>query len=74
VSYLGLYKEETKIKIRTKRALQIIKSPSAESRAKSSSSQLGIPKPQKIVQCPYCKKAGALNNMNRWHFNNCTSK
>ena len=37
-------------------------------------SQLGIPKPQKIVTCSHCNKQGALNNMKRWHFDNCREK
>lgn len=35
---------------------------------------LGKPKPQQIVECPHCKKQGALNNMKRWHFDNCKGK
>ncbi len=23
------------------------------------------------VECPYCKKQGAMNTMSRWHFDNC---
>jgi hypothetical protein len=44
---------------------------SKESNLKRSLAQKGKPKPQKIVECPYCKKSGGLSNMKRWHFNNC---
>lgn len=29
---------------------------------------------QKIVICPYCKKQGSINNMHRYHFENCKYK
>ena len=28
----------------------------------------------KRIECPYCGKIGAINNMSRWHFNNCKQK
>lgn len=34
----------------------------------------GKKKPPQIVECVHCKKQGALNNMKRWHFDNCRSK
>ncbi len=30
-----------------------------------------LSKPQKLVECPHCNKVGGLNNMNRYHFDNC---
>jgi hypothetical protein len=32
----------------------------------------GISRP--VVQCSHCKKEGGINNMSRWHFDNCRSK
>jgi len=29
---------------------------------------------QKIVACPHCSKEGGINNMQRWHFDNCKQK
>lgn len=29
---------------------------------------------RKKVKCPHCGKEGAINVMNRWHFNNCNNK
>jgi hypothetical protein len=26
------------------------------------------------VECPYCKKQGAMNTMSRWHFDNCSNR
>lgn len=37
-------------------------------------SNLGKKKPQPIVECTHCKKEGHLNNMKRWHFDNCKEK
>ena len=34
-------------------------------------SQLGVKKPVTNIQCPYCNKIGATNNMKRYHFDNC---
>jgi group I intron endonuclease len=31
-------------------------------------------KSMKIIVCPYCKKEGKANLMQRWHFNNCQSQ
>ena len=42
---------------------------SDESRQKMSISRRGIPKSKLI--CPYCSKEGGINNMKRWHFENC---
>lgn len=30
--------------------------------------------PQKRVTCPHCKKEGGINNMTRYHFDNCKKK
>lgn len=30
--------------------------------------------PQKVVECPYCKKNGGISNMRRYHFENCKLK
>ena len=27
-----------------------------------------------LVECPHCKKQGAINTMSRWHFDNCKQK
>lgn len=32
----------------------------------------GIPQP--TVECPHCKKIGSVQNMARWHFDNCKAK
>lgn len=42
---------------------------SGEAKEKISKIHKGKPKPTKM--CPYCQKTGSINNMNRWHFNNC---
>jgi hypothetical protein len=33
-----------------------------------------LSKPQKLVECPHCNKVGGLNNMNRYHFDNCKKR
>jgi hypothetical protein len=30
---------------------------------------LGVARPK--IACPHCGKEGGINNMPRWHFNNC---
>lgn len=48
------------------------KSPhTAEAKSRMSAAQLGISKPQRKVVCPHCGKTGALNNMVRYHFDQC---
>ena len=42
---------------------------SEETRAKISAAKQGIPIP--IITCPHCGKSGGINNMKRWHFDNC---
>jgi hypothetical protein len=42
---------------------------SDESRQKMSIARRGIPKSKLI--CPHCSKEGGINNMKRWHFENC---
>lgn len=42
---------------------------SNESRQKMSMARRGIPKSKLI--CPHCSKEGGINNMKRWHFENC---
>jgi hypothetical protein len=44
---------------------------SQEAKLKMSMSQKGKLKPQKTVTCPFCEKIGAINNMRRYHFDNC---
>jgi len=36
--------------------------------------QTGKPHPLQKVICPYCKLEGAVNNMKRYHFENCKNK
>ena len=43
----------------------------AEEKKKRSDSQKGIKKPVIHIECPYCHKVGATNNLKRYHFNNC---
>ncbi len=43
-----------------------------EHKEKIRQSKLG--KKHKVVECPYCKKVGGINNMYRWHFENCKLK
>lgn len=31
-------------------------------------------KSRPTTQCPFCKKEGGINNMTRWHFQNCRQK
>lgn len=33
--------------------------------------EAGYIREYKIVNCPHCNKLGGINNMNRYHFNNC---
>jgi hypothetical protein len=47
---------------------------SEELKLRLSISQLGKPKPQQKATCPHCNKVGALNNMKRYHFENCKFK
>lgn len=47
---------------------------SIEWKNKISLANLGKKKPQQIIECSHCKKYGALNNMKRWHFDNCKEK
>lgn len=44
---------------------------STETRQKLSEWRMGKPHPQQTVSCPHCVKVGALNNMKRYHFDNC---
>jgi len=54
---------------------------SAESRKKQSITITGrkrpnhaaalLGKPRSAIQCPHCNFIGGINNMSRWHFNNC---
>lgn len=38
----------------------------------NSQRQVGIPKgPQRIIECPHCRKTGGATGMRKWHFNNC---
>ena len=41
---------------------------------KGHSRNLGTHYKVEIVTCPYCEKSGALNNMTRYHFDNCKHK
>jgi len=60
------------------------KIPSAETRAKISAAQVGIPhtedakqkmrKPKALVVCPHCGSQGGISQMKRWHFDNCPKK
>lgn len=47
---------------------------SEETKIKLSKVKKGKLYPIKKVTCTYCKKVGALNLMNRYHFNNCKLK
>ena len=47
---------------------------SKETGNKISLAKTGRPCPQKIVECPYCKKTGGNSNMKRFHFDNCKNK
>ena len=47
---------------------------SKETGNKISLAKTGRPCPQKIVECPYCKKTGGNSNMKRFHFDNCNNK
>lgn len=47
---------------------------SSESRLKMSAAHLGVPKPQRRIDCPHCNKTGAINNMHRYHFDHCPKK
>ena len=45
---------------------------SIETRQKISAGGLGIPKPPKILSCPYCLSTiKGASNAKRWHFDNC---
>lgn len=59
----------TKLKISAKRAGQKLGPTSAEKKIKLSNATKGIPKER--VQCPHCGKNGGINNMKRYHFDNC---
>jgi hypothetical protein len=52
--------------------INIGKKASEETRKKLSELHKG--KKHNIVSCPYCNKAGGLNSMTRWHFDNCKHK
>jgi hypothetical protein len=41
-------------------------------RPKHTLALLGRPRP--MTQCPHCGKTGGINNMSRWHFENCQTK
>lgn len=43
-----------------------------QKRPKHSAALTGKHRP--IVQCPHCGKTGGINNMSRWHFENCQHK
>jgi len=57
---------------------------SLESRIKQSNTLTGgkrpahaltlVGRPRPTTQCPQCGKTGGINNMSRWHFENCQSK
>lgn len=51
---------------------QIGRTHSNETKLKMSLTKKG--KKQEIVTCPYCNKCGGINNMKRYHFDNCKSK
>ena len=63
------HSEETKKKIATARALQII---TEEHKKKIGDGNRGKSKP--ILQCPHCGKEGGAPQMKQWHFDYCKSK
>jgi hypothetical protein len=75
--------EETKLKIQSARAKQVIIH-SEETKKKISDSHKGkivteetkfaMRKPKRKIVCPHCNMLGGSNNMYRWHFNNCKLK
>lgn len=67
----SIHTEETKKLFSIQR---LGKTHSKEWADKISKSLTGIPRPQQVVKCPHCDKNGALNNMKRWHFDNCQKK
>lgn len=80
-NYGKMHSEETKDKIKQKRAEQVI---TPESNKKRSDTLKGIKRSEETkllmgevqknkprVECPHCHSIGAQNNMTRYHFNNC---
>lgn len=69
------HSEETKRKISESQKGELGywygKRQSEESNKKRSKSLKG--KPRKNVTCPHCNKTGAISNMKRWHFDNCST-
>ena len=63
------HSEETKKKIATARALQVI---TEEHKKKIGDGNRGKPKP--VLQCPHCGKEGGAPQMKQWHFDYCKSK
>lgn len=64
---------ETRAKLSAANKKRIV---SAETRAKISASMQGktytsLRREYKKVMCPHCGKNGGINNMKRWHFDNC---
>jgi hypothetical protein len=49
-----------------------INSITARKRPEHSAKLLGRGRP--TIECPHCGKVGGINNMSRWHFDNCKQK
>jgi len=63
--------EESKLKNSLSNKGRIV---SEETGKKISLAKIGKPCPQKIIECPHCKKTGGNSNMKRFHFDNCRNK
>jgi len=71
-----IHSDETKIKIgNANRGLKRTEADKEKLRhPKSESHRLAMSGPKRRVICPHCNKEGGINNMHRYHFDNCKSK
>jgi len=66
-----IHTEKTKKKISQGLKGRIL---SQEWKDKIKAAGIGKKKPPTIITCKHCGKQGAMNNINRWHNNNCKLK
>jgi hypothetical protein len=71
-----IHSEETKMKIgNSNRGRKRTEADKEKMRVpKSKSHRLALTGPKQRVTCPHCNKEGGINNMYRYHFNNCKNK